>query len=199
MSAKEIKLIALIGHGSFAAVHKGTFRGTTVAVKKLHPHMRETSMSDFVREAALMLCEDSFQMQFAAVLTRLHNVSNLRHPNIVALMAITSDSDTISIITEFLDRGSLDEILHTAAILIEPEHVRRFALDAAKGMTYLHAAGVIHRDLKCGNLLIDKDWNAKVVSLPFSSPRHRCLLVDAHGNRWRTLDCRAHTTCAMRR
>lgn len=148
VSSSDIKLINLVGHGSFASVHKGMWRGTPVAVKRLHPHMRDTSMSDFVREAALML--------------------NLRHPNVVALMGISRDEDTFSIITEFLERGSLDDILHNASIIIEPEHVRLFALDAAKGMTYLHAAGVLHRDLKCGNLLVDKDWNVKVADFGLS-------------------------------
>lgn len=91
-------------------------------------------------------------------------------------MGLSRDEETFSIITEYLDRGSLDDILHNAAIVIEPEHVRLFALDAAKGMTYLHAAGVLHRDLKCGNLLVDKDWNVKVavpyLPLPMPLPFH---------------------------
>jgi len=165
VSAREIKLLSLIGHGSFASVHRGQWRGTTVAVKKLHPHMRESSMSDFVREASLMLYslpDIGFSPRSPLISFRRH----LRHPNIVALMAISRDEETISIITEYLERGSLDDILRNEGIVIEPEHVRCLALDAAKGMTYLHAAGVIHRDLKCGNLLVDKDWNVKVPFAP---------------------------------
>lgn len=63
------------------------------------------------------------------------------------------------------------------------------ALDAAKGMNYLHTSDppVIHRDLKSPNLLVDKHWRVKVCTLPilfhmhdfyvskepFSSPLHK--------------------------
>ena len=56
-------------------------------------------------------------------------------------MALSRGKDSVSIITEYLERGSLEDLLHRDSVIIEPDHVRRFALDTAKGMTYLHAAG----------------------------------------------------------
>lgn len=40
--------------------------------------------------------------------------------------------------------------------------IRKMCVDTCKGMTYLHSVGICHRDLKTGNLLVDKDWNIKV-------------------------------------
>jgi len=61
-----------------------------------------------------------------------------------------------------MSRGSLRRILLDRSIVMEQDHIRRFALDVCQGMTYLHSMSVIHRDLKASNLLVDNDWNIKV-------------------------------------
>jgi cyclin-dependent kinase len=44
-------------------------------------------------------------------------------------------------------------------------HVKQFAIDVCRGMAYLHASKIIHRDLKTRNLLVDKNWTVKGIFL----------------------------------
>lgn len=62
-----------------------------------------------------------------------------------------------------MPRGSLYDVLHNTSIEI-PFHFRvKMGLDILKGLQYIHSAGIIHRDLKSPNLLLDKNWNIKVI------------------------------------
>jgi len=86
---------------------------------------------------------------------------NLRHPNIVSLMGVVY-SPRLCIVTEFCARGDVAAVSLDPKYTIELEHIRKICIDTCRGMTYLHGANVIHRDLKSRNLLIDKFWNIKV-------------------------------------
>lgn len=134
-------------------MHRGTWHGTEVALKVIKPMSSEQV---FVKEAKIM--------------------RQLRHPNIVQFMGVCLEKPDLCIITEFLERGSLFDILVDPSYLIEEEHIRgvrtrnsfhysrrQFALDCSRGMAYLHACHIIHRDLKCHNLLVDKYWRVKGV------------------------------------
>jgi len=137
----ELDLKERVGRGSFGDVYRGTWRFTEVAIKTIVVPS-ESLLAELVREAQLML--------------------TMRHPNITQLMGVSVEDDEICIVTEFISRGSLYRILHLPNLQLEFDHVRKFALDCCKGMAYLHASQIMHRDLKCSNLLVDKDWNVKV-------------------------------------
>eukprot|EP01127_Copromyxa_protea_P019929 TRINITY_DN6566_c0_g1_i1.p1 TRINITY_DN6566_c0_g1~~TRINITY_DN6566_c0_g1_i1.p1 ORF type:complete len:780 (+),score=135.33 TRINITY_DN6566_c0_g1_i1:51-2390(+) len=138
---EELQMKEKIGRGSFGDVYRGTWRYSEVAIKTIVVPSQEL-LSEITREAQLML--------------------KMRHPNITQLMGVAIDQEEICIVTEFIARGSLFRILHLKNVRIEFEHIRKFALDCCKGMAYIHGSMIIHRDLKCSNLLVDKDWNVKV-------------------------------------
>eukprot|EP01121_Diplochlamys_sp_Union-15-3_P012670 TRINITY_DN382_c0_g1_i2.p1 TRINITY_DN382_c0_g1~~TRINITY_DN382_c0_g1_i2.p1 ORF type:complete len:194 (+),score=26.11 TRINITY_DN382_c0_g1_i2:117-698(+) len=57
--------------------------------------------------------------------------------------------------------GSLREVLDKKTI-IPPDVILQIAQDVAKAMKYLHMIGILHRDLKTANLLVDTNWHIKV-------------------------------------
>jgi tRNA A-37 threonylcarbamoyl transferase component Bud32 len=151
LDVKQIKLGQRIGKGSFGEVYLGTYLGTEVAVKKLPANKLSTQfMQEFAREAALM--------------------RGLRHPNVVQFLGATMDEPDICIVTEYMAKGSLYHLLHDPKVAISWEMVRKIALDAAKGMAYLHmrSPAIIHRDLKSHNLLVDENWKVKVCDFGLS-------------------------------
>ncbi|XP_034601443.1 serine/threonine-protein kinase CTR1 isoform X1 [Setaria viridis] len=149
----ELVLKEKIGAGSFGTVHRADWNGSDVAVKILmeqdfHPER----LKEFLREVAIM--------------------RSLRHPNIVLLMGAVTQPPNLSIVTEYLSRGSLYRLLHRHSARENLDERRRLsmAFDVAKGMNYLHKRNppIVHRDLKSPNLLVDKKYTVKVCDFGLS-------------------------------
>lgn len=162
----EILLGERVGIGSFGEVHRGLWRGTTeVAVKRiLDQELNDTILEEFALEVDIM--------------------RRLRHPNVLLLMGVVTAAGSLSIVTEFIHRGSLFKLLHrpqpeaVKAALAEDRRRIRFCIDVAKGMHYLHTCIpiIVHRDLKSPNLLVDKDWTVKVCDFGMSRMKKNTFL-----------------------
>ena len=83
------------------------------------------------------------------------------HPQIVSLYDYGSDGDAYFIVMEFIDGTSLADIFHWEAPLL-PERAAEIALDVTRALDRAHTAGIVHRDIKPGNIPITKDGNTKV-------------------------------------
>ena len=75
------------------------------------------------------------------------------------------------------------QLLHNELILELPFELKaKMAYQSAKGMHFLHSSGIVHRDLKSLNLLLDAKWNVKVLSAHPSgvaTPNKSCVLTHA--------------------
>lgn len=140
----EVQFGPQIGSGGFGVVFKAKFRGETVAVKKIHAHALSNinSITEFQSEVAV-LC-------------------TLQHPHILRFVGACTKPPNLMIITEFMARGTLFELLHQSQTRVTWPMRKKFALDTCKGMRYLHDSKLLHRDLKSSNLMLDKDFNCKV-------------------------------------
>ena len=109
-------------------------------------------------------------------------VSGLQHPNILAArdFNITSDPDDVSfIIMDLVEGGSVRDRLSCDGPL-KPTEAIALCLDVLSGLAVIHALGVVHRDVKPGNILIDKGCGRIT---DFGIARHD--LVEARGKRVR--------------
>jgi serine/threonine protein kinase len=95
----------------------------------------------------------------------------LDHPNIVRAYDIdweASDGEGQSelhyLIMEFVDGASLQEIVSRSGPL-SPERAAHYIKQAAQGLEHAHEAGLVHRDIKPGNLLVDRSGTVKVLDL----------------------------------
>lgn len=156
---EEISLGERIGLGSYGEVYRGDWHGTEVAVKKfLDQDISGDLLEEFKSEVRIM--------------------KKVRHPNVVLFMGAVTRPPNLSIISEFLHRGSLYRLLHRPNNQLDERRRLRMALDAARGMNYLHNCNpvIVHRDLKSPNLLVDKNWVVKVCDFGLSRMKHSTYL-----------------------
>jgi len=137
---------ARIGAGGMAEVFRGfdTVLHRTVAIKTLNaPYARDASFVERFRREA----------QAAA---------RLSHPNIVATYDSGTDGDTQFIVMEFIEGRTLAEFLGTGKHLTSA-HATQIAEEVCHALTAAHAQGVIHRDIKPGNIMVTRDGSVKVM------------------------------------
>ncbi|XP_071716224.1 receptor-like protein kinase FERONIA isoform X1 [Rutidosis leptorrhynchoides] len=140
----------VVGCGGFGKVYKGTItNGVTrlnVAIKRLDKTSGQGAL-EFWAEVKIL--------------------TKLRHCHLVSLIGYCNDIQEMILVYEFMPRGTLEDHLHK--LLAPLTWVRRLkiCIGAACGLDYLHNGtginhGVIHRDVKSSNILLDDAWAAKI-------------------------------------
>ncbi|KAK9459898.1 kinase-like domain-containing protein [Lipomyces oligophaga] len=93
---------------------------------------------------------------------------HLRHPNIVRLQEIIQNDRYIGIVLEYASGGELFEYIVQNKYLKDSTACRLFA-QLVSGVNYLHSKGIVHRDLKLENLLLDKHKNIIITDFGFAN------------------------------
>ena len=139
------QLRSQIARGGMTDVFLGhdTLLSRPVAIKRLFPEFA---------------ADPSFVERFRREATA---AANLNHPNIVAVYDWGSAEGTYYIVMEYIEGQSLAELLRSDGPL-PPEHAAEIALSVAAALGFAHNNGVIHRDVKPGNVLLSPDGKVKV-------------------------------------
>ncbi|KAL2513737.1 Leucine-rich repeat receptor-like serine/threonine-protein kinase BAM3 [Forsythia ovata] len=137
----------VIGRGGAGIVYHGkTPNGVEIAVKKL-----------------LGFGSNNHDHGFKA---EIRTLGNIRHRNIVKLLAFCTNKETNLLVYEYMRNGSLGEALHGKKGEFLSWNLRyKIAMDAAKGLCYLHhdcSPLIVHRDVKSNNILLDSSFEAHV-------------------------------------
>jgi hypothetical protein len=135
----KYELLEELGHGGMATVYRALDRrlGREVAVKVIHPHLRDS------REVVLRFN------------TEARAVAKLHHPNIVEVFDLSDpDEPEQYLVVELLRGTTLRKILQ-ARKAMPPEVAAAVALELLGALAHAHANGVVHRDVKPENVLID--------------------------------------------
>ena len=144
---KDYRIVDFIGKGGmgqvFRAVHE--LMGREVAIKVL-PRERCTpeAIQNFSRE--------------------VRNQAKLDHPNLVHAYDAGHDGNVYFLVTEFVPGTDLRKLVRRQGRLTE-RHAAKVIMQAAMGLDYAHERGLLHRDVKPGNILVAPDGTAKVSDL----------------------------------
>lgn len=101
----------------------------------------------------------------------IRQLSKLRHPCITTVMgAVIDPREEVLLVMEYMQKGSLYDVLHDEKIQFEGGLVLTILRDIAQGARFLHAADphVIHGDIKSQNILVDSNFRAKITDFGLS-------------------------------
>ncbi|XP_048580890.1 atrial natriuretic peptide receptor 1 isoform X2 [Nematostella vectensis] len=97
------------------------------------------------------------------VLLELKEVRDIQHPNINPFIGACVDTPNIWILTQYCNKGSLQDVLNNDSLKLDWMFQISFASDIARGMLYLHKSPIsVHGNLKSSNCVIDSRWVCKI-------------------------------------
>ena len=153
-SAREPRILAgryrleeVIGRGGMSTVYRGTDTSLdrVVAVK--------VALDPLVEESPIYLARFTQEAKSAA---------SIGHPGVVTVYDAGADGPTRFIVMEFVPGKSLADILKEERPL-EPARAADIAAQVADALAAAHAAGIIHRDIKPGNIMVEPNGSVKVL------------------------------------
>ena len=140
------KIIQALGEGGVGMVYKGvdTMLDREVAIKVLRPELAsQTSVVERFRSEAVTLAK-------------------LSHPNIATLYSLFRQGDDLFMVLEFIKGQTLDQILYQRGRIPTDEAIPIFC-QSLEGINYAHERGIVHRDIKPGNMMLNEKGILKVL------------------------------------
>ncbi|MFA0814532.1 MAG: protein kinase [Anaerofustis sp.] len=103
------------------------------------------------------------------------------HPHIVSCYYVRDIAGVPSIFSEWMDGGSLKSAIEKGSLYEgnAAERILDIAIQFVRGLHYAHEQGLIHQDVKPDNLLLTKDWDAKVADFGIARARATLTVLDA--------------------
>uniref|UniRef100_A0A0D9WN10 non-specific serine/threonine protein kinase n=1 Tax=Leersia perrieri TaxID=77586 RepID=A0A0D9WN10_9ORYZ len=151
-ATKNFSTSNFLGEGGFGPVYKGSIDGG------LRPGLE-------AQQVAVKYLDSDGVQGHREWLAEVVYLGMLSHPHLVNLVGFCNQDDHRMLVYEYMPRGSLENHLFKNLLASLPWSTRlKIAVGAAKGLAFLHEAEtpVIYRDFKASNILLDKDYTAKL-------------------------------------
>ena len=166
----EYRIERELGHGGFGVTYLATQVGLNrrVAIKEFFMSEycnrdAETSHVSVPSEGSKELVA-KFRKKF---IKEAQNIACLKHPHIISIHDVFEDNGTAYYVMEYLEYGSLADVVKRQGRLSEADALR-YTRQIADALRYIHARKMNHLDVKPGNILIDETDNAVLIDFGLS-------------------------------
>lgn len=150
LTSSIFERVTQVGEGTYGKVYKAVNQvsGTTSALKRLR---LETEREGFPVTA----------------LREIKLLQSLRHDNIISLKEMMVEEKGVFMIFGYMSHD-LSGILAQPNVKLEEGHIKFLFRQILSGLTYIHQRGILHRDIKGSNILVDGDGNLKLADFGLS-------------------------------
>ncbi|KAJ0735741.1 putative protein kinase RLK-Pelle-LRR-I-1 family [Helianthus annuus] len=167
----------LIGSGGYGAVYKAELEHFDSSA------MKGNRESKLLRRRSTVAIKYIFNRENRegeqGFIAEIETLSNCVHPNIVSLLGFCHEPPHMILVYEHVSNGSLDDYLGDQGKMNNFTWVERIkiCIGIARGLDYMHTSKghkpkIIHRDIKSANILLNKNWEAKVADFGLSKYFH---------------------------
>ncbi|XP_043943760.1 NUAK family SNF1-like kinase 1 [Protopterus annectens] len=145
-----------LGKGTYGKVKRAVerFSGRVVAIKSI----RKDKIKD--------------DQDMIHIRREIEIMSSLNHPHIITIYEVFESKDKIVIVMEYASKGELYDYINERRRLTERE-TRYFFRQIVSAVHYCHKNGIVHRDLKLENILVDENGNIKIADFGLSNLYHK--------------------------
>ncbi|NXL56238.1 NUAK2 kinase, partial [Chordeiles acutipennis] len=156
------EFLETLGKGTYGKVKKARERsGKLVAIKSI----RKDKIKD--------------EQDLIHIRREIEIMSSLNHPHIIAVHEVFENSSKIVIVMEYASKGDLYDYISERQRLTEQE-ARHFFRQVVSAVYYCHKNGIVHRDLKLENILLDANGNIKIADFGLSNVYQQDKLLQTY-------------------
>jgi serine/threonine-protein kinase len=176
----KYQLLNVLGEGGFSLTYRGLWKTEVqgdlgrlptylpVCIKEyfLKDYCNRNPQTFFV-EANTESGKEFFEKNKEKVIREAEILSEIHHPNVVGVLEVFKQNNTVYIVMEFIAGHSLRQEVEQNGV-IDEGRLKKIIYKIGQALEYIHEKNILHLDIKPNNILIDKSGNPKLIDFGIS-------------------------------